>query len=409
MTVINGCDDERLARAGLLLTGEPGDLAMARSVRSRGAVECWERVLRARGSGSPLVDPAAVLAGQAQRGTRFLCPADDEWPAALDDLDRGSGVDAVPAPLGLWVRGPLGLSEAVTRAAAVVGSRAASAYGLHVAGELGLGLAEAGWTVVSGAALGIDGAAHRGNLVGSGATVAVLAGGIDVPYPRAHSALLERIAAEGLVVSEAPPDGLPLRHRFLVRNRLIAAVSSGTVVVEAGVRSGALSTARHARRLGRAVMAVPGPVTSGLSVGCHLLLRQWPEAALVTSAAEVVEAAGPMGELAALPLLPRRARDDIGVVVARLLDALPVRVSLPTPVLADRLDLPVEEVAVLLEPLLAGGLVECRPDGWRITGLGRQPTARPLDGNELLGEVDDHGKRGGGGERLGALPGRRLG
>jgi len=380
---VSACtDDERVARAGLLLAGEPGDPVTARAVRAGGALDCWDRLLRAgtqAPSAEPLPDPAAVLAQQSQRGARLVCPGDDEWPERLGDLDALSGPDALPAPLGLWVRGPLDLAGVLGRSAAVVGSRAASSYGLHVAGELGLGLAEAEWTVVSGAALGIDGAAHRGSLVGSGATIAVLAGGIDVPYPRAHTALLERVAAEGLVVSEAPPAGLPLRRRFLVRNRLIAALSSGTVVVEAGVRSGALSTGRHARRLGRAVMAVPGPVTSGLSAGCHLLLRQWPEAALVTTAAEVVEAAGPMGALAPLPLAASHPRDGVSGVVERLLDALPVRASLPTSVLAGRVGLPTQNVESLLEPLLANGLVERRADGWRITGLGRQPTARPLD------------------------------
>ncbi len=378
---MSGCaPEERLARAGLLLTGEPGDATTARAVRTQGAVECWERARRGWAPATPPVDPAAVLAEQAGRGGRLVCPGDEEWPPRLSDLDRTAGIDALAAPLGLWVRGPGSLSAVIERAAAVVGSRAASAYGLHVAGELGLGLAEAGWSVVSGAALGIDGAAHRGSQVGGGPTVAVLAGGIDVPYPRTHAALLERIGAEGLVVSEAPPDGLPLRRRFLVRNRLIAALSSGTVVVEAGVRSGALSTARHARRLGRAVMGVPGPVTSGLSPGCHLLLRQWPEATLVTSTAEVVEAAGPIGELAPLPLTPAQPRDGITSLVERVLDALPARSPMSTGTLADRLDLPVDEVLCLLEPLLANGLVECRADGWRITSLGRRPTARPLDG-----------------------------
>jgi len=375
-------DEERFARAGLLLVGEPGDAATARAVRAGGAVECWDRLIRAGGqvpSAEPLPDPAAVLAQQAQRGARLVCPGDDEWPERLVDLDALAGPDALPAPLGLWVRGPLDLAGLLARSVAVVGSRAASSYGLHVAGELGLGLAEAGWTVVSGAALGIDGAAHRGSLVGSGATIAVLAGGIDVLYPRAHTALLERIAAEGLVVSEAPPAGLPLRRRFLVRNRLIAALSSGTAVVEAGVRSGALSTARHARRLGRTVMAVPGPVTSGLSAGCHLLLRQWPEAALVTTAAEVVEAAGPIGALAPLPLAAPHPRDGVRGAVERLLDALPVRTSLPTSTLALRVGMSTDEVESLLEPLLANGLVERRADEWRITSLGREPTARPLD------------------------------
>src|SRR5690606_23921427 len=180
----------------------------------------------------------------------------------------GSTAPPEPAapPLALWVRGPGRLGELGGTAVAVVGARAATSYGAHVAAELGSGLADRGCTVVSGAAIGIDGAAHRGALAVEGATVAVLACGIDRIYPASHELLLERIAASGLVVSEYPPGGVPARHRFLVRNRLIAGLAVGTVVVEAGLRSGAQRTAADAMSLGRQVMAVPGPVTSAMSV-----------------------------------------------------------------------------------------------------------------------------------------------
>ena len=155
----------------------------------------------------------------------------------------------------------------------VVGSRASTAYGEHVASDLSEGLCRRGVAVVSGAAFGIDGAAHRAALAADGCTVAVLAGGLDVPYPAGHSSLMYRIRAAGLLVSEYPPGIRPARHRFLARNRLVAALSGATVVVEAGLRSGAANTAAWARALGRVVCAVPGPVTSSASAGCHALIR----------------------------------------------------------------------------------------------------------------------------------------
>jgi DNA processing protein len=254
---------------------------------------------------------------------------------------------------------------------------------------MALDLASTGWHVVSGGAFGIDGAAHRGALVGSGSmagpqgtTVVVLAGGVDIAYPRAHTALLGRVVDEGgLLISEAPPGTPPLRRRFLSRNRLIAALSAGTVVVEAGVRSGALSTARHARRLGRPVLAVPGPVTSGLSAGPHLLLRQWPETQLVTKAAEVVEAVGRIGELAPLPVIPQGPRDGLEPAMHRVLDALPSRAARPLDDVARRVGLDEQSTALILEPLLAAGLVERLPEGWRLSALGRRPSGA---GAELL-------------------------
>ena len=190
----------------------------------------------------------------------------------------------------------------------------ATDYGLTVAGELGAGLGERGWTVVSGLAFGIDAAAHRGALAAGGATIAVLASGVDVAYPRAHRSLYDQVVAEGLAVSEQPPGDPPQRARFLVRNRLIAALSAGTVVVEAAPRSGARSTARHAGELFRHVMAVPGPVTSTLSAGCHQLLRDRPDAVLVTKTDEVIEQVGALGEFAERVSGPVRRRDLLGPI-----------------------------------------------------------------------------------------------
>jgi DNA processing protein len=362
---------ERLALTALVRVSEPGDPLLAREVAAIGAIEAWGR----RMASHPEIDPERELAMAAIGGMRLVCPGDDEWPASLGDLDKPGPAADLGAPIALWVRGPSNLAEIAAKSVGIVGSRAATSYGLHVSGELGFRLAEEGWTVTSGAAYGIDAAAHRGALTAPGPTIAVLACGVDVPYPRSHDALLARIATEGLIVSEAPPGGLPLRRRFLVRNRLIAALSSGTVVVEAGVRSGALSSARHARRIGRSVMAVPGPVTSGLSAGCHLVLRQWPESILVTTADEVIECVGPMGMLAPLPMSPVGPRDGLDAVMARVLEAVPSRRPRDAMWIAERAGESEFVVERMLAPLLANGLIESRPEGYRLTALGRQPSA----------------------------------
>jgi DNA processing protein len=297
---------------------------------------------------------------------RLVCPGDGEWPVGLDDL---GAVDA--DCLGLWVRGPLQLDEACRQAVAVVGTRAATEYGEHVALELSVGLAERGWTVVSGLAYGIDAAAHRGALAAPGATVAVLACGGDVAYPKGNRSLYERIVAEGAVVSEHPPGAAPQRARFLVRNRLIAALSAGTVVVEAAPRSGARSTARHAGELFRHVMVVPGPVTSSLSAGCHQLLRDRPDSILVTKVDEVIEQIGPMGALAERVSGPVRRRDLLGPAVSRVLDAVPVRRPAPAERIARTAGMRVDAVVAALAALAAHDLVGQGAEGWSMTVLGR--------------------------------------
>lgn len=203
-------DGDRTARAGLVRVSEPGDPVLARQIESMGVEEVWAAVAASH----PGVDPVRELAVARLAGMRLVCPGDEEWPAGLADLDRPGPAAEQAAPLALWVRGPLNLADSVRRAVGLVGSRAATSYGLHVGGEFGFHLAEQQWTVVSGAAYGIDAAAHRGALAAPGPTIAVLAGGADVPYPRSHDALLSRIATEGLIVSEAPPGGLPLAAAF---------------------------------------------------------------------------------------------------------------------------------------------------------------------------------------------------
>jgi DNA processing protein len=258
------------------------------------------------------------------------------------------------------------LEETLYRSVSVVGARASSSYGNHVATELGYGLANRGWTVISGGAYGIDAAAHRGALSAGGVTVAVLACGVDRTYPVAHTSLFERIVEDGLLISEWPPGSDPHRYRFLIRNRVIAALSAGTVVVEAGARSGARQTLGRAALLGRAVMAVPGPVTSATSVGCHQLLRTGGTR-LVTSYAEVLEDVGRIGDdLAPLVRGPEHDRDRLGPQLSRILDAVPLRGSADAGQIAAGAGVPLREVLRTLPALESAGHVVSRNGGYAL-------------------------------------------
>jgi DNA processing protein len=300
-------------------------------------------------------------------GGRLLTAADDEWPllafTAFAGVDAKQRPGAYP-PLALWVAGPARLDEVAERAAAIVGTRASTAYGEHVAAELAAGLAERDVVVVSGGAYGIDGAAHRAALAAEGFTVAVLAGGVDVLYPSGHAALLQRIGEQGLIVSEYPPGLRPQRHRFLTRNRLVAALSGGTVVVEAGARSGAANTAAWAKALGRGLCAVPGPVTSSASVGCHALLRGG--ATLVTRAEEVLEIVGRVGELADDPERPTSYLDGLSDNELRVYDALPARGARTLDEIAVSSGLPPTQVLGPLSLLEIAGLVVSQGGRWKL-------------------------------------------
>ncbi|UYG15493.1 DNA-processing protein DprA [Brachybacterium huguangmaarense] len=306
------------ALAGVELPTEVADAASGGGhVPSAGARRVETALARWRARLAAL-DLDAELDRTARRGIRLLIPGDPEWPDALDDLG-----DTIPH--GLWAAGPRSLAALVApgRAVALVGSRACTPYGEDMACSLGGALADRGVCVVSGGAYGIDAAAHRGALSApdGGGTLAVLAGGLDALYPRGNTRLLEAVRERHLLVSEAPCGTTPTRWRFLARNRLIAALTGATVVVEASWRSGALSTARHADDLSRPVGAVPGPVTSAASAGCHRLIRD-RGAVLVTEAADVLElvhggppAADPgaarQDELDLLTPLDRRVLDGI--------------------------------------------------------------------------------------------------
>jgi DNA processing protein len=207
-----------------------------------------------------------ILSSAATANLEFITPDDACWPIALSDLDD-------TMPLGLWIRGNLDLAAITDKSVAIVGARASTDYGQRMASDLASHLSAHELTVVSGAAFGIDAAAHRGALAIDCPTVAVLACGADQVYPAAHQALLERIAEQGLVISEAPPGARAAKHLFLIRNRLIAALTGATVVIEAALRSGSLSTSMWAHSLGRQVWGVPGPVTSPASAGVHAAIR----------------------------------------------------------------------------------------------------------------------------------------
>lgn len=372
-------DDERLARAALARLFEPGRYDVHRAVAEHGAVALWEAV---RGSGAvpgvsvavvrgarhrlPGYHPGRDLDALAKVGARQVCPLDDEWPAA--QLTWTELEDA--PPLSLHVRGPHRLGEVSARAVSVVGARAATAYGLLVARDLAFGVAERGVAVVSGAAYGIDGAAHQGALASGGApTVAVLACGPDRSYPTGHENLLRSIGEKGLVITEMPVGSAPTRSRFLVRNRLIAALSRGTVTVEAAARSGSLATAARARTLGRVVMAVPGPVLSAASTGSNELLRKG--ALCVTTAAEVLVDAGPMDAAAEIePAGEARVRDDLSASARAVLDAVPLRSSAGVSGIARAAGVSPLVVQQVLPPLVLHGLVEQTAEGFRLTTLG---------------------------------------
>ncbi|WP_434597159.1 DNA-processing protein DprA [Streptomyces sp. A5-4] len=420
---------ERLARAALTRVIEPGDEVGGRWLRELGAVELMRRLTSdgtevpgpepgwapgraqghtaagdvggtGRGTGSEggrgaegagaapgaaltgvsehrlggfkaraaAAEPARDLAAVAAVGGRFVCPDDHEWPRQLDDLGDAR-------PIGLWVRGRPQLRIWALRSVAVVGARACTPYGAHMAASLATGLAERGWVVVSGAAFGVDGAAHRGVLAAGGATVAVLACGVDVAYPRGHAELIGRIAEQGLVIGELAPGSHPTPSRFILRNRVIAALTRGTVVVEAEYRSGSLVTARSANKLGRFTMGVPGPATSGLSAGVHELLRG--EGVLVTDAAEVVELVGSIGDLAPARRGPVLPRDLLGPVAAQVLDALPARGRADARDVARGAGTTPDDALGKLYELHSLGFVERQGDGWQLVpGVSRHANER---------------------------------
>jgi len=370
---------DRFARAAWSRVAEPGDPVAHRLIRTHGPVAA----LRMAASGAEqslqrflprleVLDVERDLEVGAKFAARVVCPGDPEWPLGLDDLSA--------PPYCLWVRGPVDVASSCQRSAAVVGARSATSYGEMVATEMAVGLGERRFTIISGAAFGIDAAAHRGALATGATTIAVLAGGVERPYPSSHAALIARIVEVGAVISEVAPGSAPTKTRFLQRNRMIATMGRGTVVVEAGLRSGSLNTARTAAEHGRVVAAVPGPVTSTMSAGCHEAIRSGM-AQLVTDAAEAAEAVGDYGsDLAPVRRGPSFVGDELDEHATRVLSALPVGKGVPVGRLAVTSGLSVSEVRSLLGPLDLSSLAERHGAGWR-----QGPAARRA-------RVDDHGR-----------------
>jgi len=370
---------ERLARLALAQSRDVGDLWLAQAVAEVGAVELHDHLRSGRRhSGTAAkaaarlaaVDPARDLERGERVGLRWVVPGDDEWPSQLADLVHAEDPNGTGGPpLGLWARGPLRL-DALARSVAIVGSRSATTYGCDVAAQVAAECAAEGWTVVSGGAWGIDVAAHRGALAGGGVTVAVLACGADRAYPVVHERIIDRIAEDGLVVSETKPGGAPHKGRFLTRNRLIAGLTRGTVVVEAAIRSGALNSATWTTRLSRPLMGVPGPVTSATSEGVHELVRTG-QATLVTSGQDVLEIVGDVGEHTVVPRrAPERPHDRLTATQRRVLEAVPVRSPAVAGSIAQVAGLGLDGTLAALHELRAGGLVTTAGHGWL---LARQP------------------------------------
>jgi DNA processing protein len=374
---------ERFARAAWTTAAEPGDRDAGVLIAAVGPVAAWgllvsgasadaiaNRVTDVSGSDSdpdvwtealkrwsPRARPDEALRALSQAarfGIRLLVPDDEVWPAQLDGLQTH-------APFALWARGDVARLAALERSVALVGSRAATGYGEHVTVEVASGLVDRGFSVVSGAAYGIDGMAHRAALASRGVTVAVLAGGLDRFYPSGHEQLLARIVDRGVVLAEVPPGTTPTKWRFLLRNRLIAALAGATVVVEAGWRSGSLNTAGHAATLGRPLGAVPGPVTSAASAGCHRLLREF-DAVCVTTADEIAELVGPTETPA--PQNPSGAATEPTSTRVRVLDALSDRSPRRVERIAVLSGLALDRVRAELGMLELDGAVIERPSGW---------------------------------------------
>ena len=286
---------EQLARAQLFSTIEGGSIFWSSEIAELGPVEVRDRIIFGHygrlHSGMKISDRLKQTSGEevlvqiAKAGALILTPEDVDWPQSLNDL-------AAP-PIALLIKGQRENLSFLESSISIVGTRNPTSYGLRIAGDFGVGVADHEWAVVSGGAIGIDAAAHKGCLVGEGITVAILGGGFNKNYPATHERLFAEICESGILISEVMPDVPAIPHRFLTRNRLIAGLSKATVVVEAAFRSGSLRTARDAAEIFRPVMAVPGPINAPTSEGCHRLIVE-RVAELVTSVSEIMELVKPI-------------------------------------------------------------------------------------------------------------------
>jgi len=389
--------EDRFARAAWSGLAEPGDRMAGRAIQQLGAVRALATVVERSsatdfaslltGAGDRVTenemqhaidrwmprlksDTALIALRQAARfGARLLVPSDRLWPSGLHDLHWH-------APSALWARGTDEALTGMVDGIALVGARAATGYGEHITMEASAGLVDRGYTIISGAAYGIDGMAHRAALASHGLTVAFLAGGVDRFYPSGHDALLNRIVESGAVLSELPCGSSPTKWRFLQRNRLIAAASLATIVLEAGWRSGSLNTAGHAATLGRPLGAVPGPVTSAASAGCHRLIREY-DAVCVTNPDQMAELAplqpslGLVGESTETSVSADSTDGSSGseacgtTETTRLLDALSTRSARSADDVAARSGLAVATVRAQLGLLELDGRVTESDRGWK--------------------------------------------
>lgn len=365
---IAGAEDGLRIATGAVAAGAELEREMSRLLDENGQGSGWTGLAIARKRWTPRVPdlaPARDLATMQRLGGRLIIPADDLWPRQLADL-------GLQEPICLWWRGIEQPFPAAEKSIALVGSRDSTSYGSAVTGDLAYSLAQRGYTIISGGAYGIDAHAHRAALAGgtSGSipTIAVMAGGVDRFYPAGNEDLLRAVATQGAVLAEVPPGSAPTRYRFLQRNRLIAALASVTVVVEARWRSGALNTAHHAETLGRSVGAVPGSVHSANSAGCHRLLREGG-AVCVTDAGEIAELASPSGEELPETKAGRAAvQDGLTLEDLILLDALPLRTTTSVDKLTAVAGLSADSVRAGLGRLGLLGLAESHSGGWKRSG-----------------------------------------
>jgi DNA processing protein len=406
---VTASEQTRLAAAYLSRVAEPACVPLWMLVERYGyvsaaaAVRCGEvppEVRTATEARRTSTDAEADLEAADRCGVRLVLPEDGDWPhfalAAINAAGRrrvaswAVGMRARPErgelvpPLALWVKGAGDLAQVGVRSVAVVGSRAATAYGEHAAAEFGHGLAREGVVIVSGGAYGIDAAAHRGALDAGGCSVLVSAGGLDRPYPAGNRQLFARICEAGLLVSERPPGSAPHRQRFLSRNRIIASLGSALLLVEAARRSGALNSAGYARDLGRPVLAVPGPITSAMSVGCHEQIRRDDDPArLVTCVTDVLAYCGPgPGSGLAMSVVtaaegpasgPGTAgedtrRDALDPAGRAVLDGFPARRTVTEAELSRLSGRPIHEVIAALPALREAGLITAAREGYRLVG-----------------------------------------
>jgi DNA protecting protein DprA len=278
------------ARAILFSVVEGGQAFWSSEISTKGALAVYEKLLRGGYDSTKYeklitslrgISGDQVLSEIDKHQARLITPIDEDWPVQVNDL-------AAP-PIGLIIKG--NISALHQRSLAIVGTRNPRSYGARIAGDFAAGFADREWAIVSGGAYGIDSYAHKGALIAEGVTVAVIASGIDINYPAGNTRLFAEICESGVMVTESMPGQRALPHRFLTRNRLIASISKATLVVEAAFRSGSLRTARDAAEMFRPVMAIPGPINSPTSEGCHRLIGE-RAAEIVTSVADAVEFVG---------------------------------------------------------------------------------------------------------------------